>query len=386
MKLLWLASWFPNRTDLSAGDFIDRQAAAVAAMVDQLEVFHAVRDDKLNPGCSEMETRICDGYRVWIMYYRPPEWPGALAKLAAAWQYFRAFEKMWQACYGKSERPDLMHVHVAMRAGLVARRWKRKWKIPYLITEHWTGYYAHSEPSLHRSPRWYQQQTQRVLQEAACLLPVSIDLGAQLRQWVNEVPIQVVPNVVDTRFFNVSGSNPPEPARFVHFSYLTPQKNPTGIVQALVQLRDRGHEFRFDFFGAESAELNGLIASVGLSDFVQVHPAIPYARVAEEMQRSTALVMFSEFENQPCVILEALCCGLPVISSRVGGVHEIIDASNGLLVPSRDVEALAEAMHKLLTQRSTYSSMDIAARASAAYSYSVVASQLLSIYQSMLTR
>ena len=56
----------------------------------------------------------------------------------------------------------------------------------------------------------------------------------------------------------------------------------------------------------------------------------------------------------PVVIIEALACGLPVVSTNVGGISEIINESNGMLVPPRNAEKLADAMQKMLSKYHDY--------------------------------
>ena len=66
------------------------------------------------------------------------------------------------------------------------------------------------------------------------------------------------------------------------------------------------------------------------------------------------LVLSSNYENMPVVILEAFACGLPVVSTNVGGIAEMVNESNGILVPPRDPEKLADAMQKMLQSYQDY--------------------------------
>src|SRR6266700_2143529 len=59
---------------------------------------------------------------------------------------------------------------------------------------------------------------------------------------------------------------------------------------------------------------------------------IQYGQVAVELRKSSSLVMFSFYENMPCAILEALCRGIPVIATMVGGIPETIRKENGILI------------------------------------------------------
>ena len=98
------------------------------------------------------------------------------------------------------------------------------------------------------------------------------------------------------------------------------------------------------------------------------------------MQQSDAFLLFSRFENQPCVVLESLCCGLPVISTKVGGIGELIDESNGILIESGDVNGLVWAMQRMMDDHSKYERATIAAKASAAFNYQAVGKRIADLY------
>src|SRR5690606_19604615 len=68
---------------------------------------------------------------------------------------------------------------------------------------------------------------------------------------------------------------------------------------------------------------------------------LPYHEVANQMKNAQCLVLFSNYENAPCVISEAHCTGIPVIATHVGGIPDMVNSENGLLIPPADVNALA---------------------------------------------
>ena len=103
------------------------------------------------------------------------------------------------------------------------------------------------------------------------------------------------------------------------------------------------------------------------------------------MQRSSALLLFSRFENLPCVILEALCCGLPVISSHVGGVAEIIDESNGIFVESENIEQLTNAMQLIIDNYKNYDRVCIAKKAMQLFNYEAIGNQYCTVYTNILS-
>jgi len=137
--------------------------------------------------------------------------------------------------------------------------------------------------------------------------------------------------------------------------------------------------------GSDDKELMRIAGEMNLlNSTVCIKPAIDYAGVANEMKQSSALLLFSRFENLPCVILEALCCGLPVISSRVGGIEEVIDETNGILVENENVPQLVDAMQQMMDQYAIYNKMAIAEKASGQFNYAAVGGQYFSIYQHVL--
>jgi glycosyltransferase involved in cell wall biosynthesis len=107
--------------------------------------------------------------------------------------------------------------------------------------------------------------------------------------------------------------------------------------------------------GRELANLQARIASHGLHDQCELLGAVDHDAVWDLMCRASVLVLpcrIAEDGNRdalPTVILEAMAMGVPVISTPVGGIEEmLVDGSSGLLVPQGDPIALAEALSRLL--------------------------------------
>ncbi|MBK6993268.1 MAG: glycosyltransferase [Chitinophagaceae bacterium] len=111
---------------------------------------------------------------------------------------------------------------------------------------------------------------------------------------------------------------------------------------------------------------------------------IPYTQVAAEMQKADCLLLFSNIENSPCVIGEALCCGLPVITTNVGGIPELTSESNSLLIESKDEDALTQAMHEMVGGINNYNRKKIAENAISKFSYSVIGKQINTMYEEII--
>jgi glycosyltransferase involved in cell wall biosynthesis len=101
--------------------------------------------------------------------------------------------------------------------------------------------------------------------------------------------------------------------------------------------------------GPERGSLERLTEELGLGDRVAFEGARPRDDVLRTLAGARAAVLSSEWENLPHAAVEALSVGTPVVSTAVGGVPEVVhDGENGLLVPAGDVDALADAMRRVL--------------------------------------
>ena len=77
---------------------------------------------------------------------------------------------------------------------------------------------------------------------------------------------------------------------------------------------------------------------------------ITLREVSDKMRESNGFILFSDYENFPCVLLESLSTGTPVIATKVGGIPEIINEKNGILI-SKNENELYEAMKNVLQKK-----------------------------------
>ncbi|MBL0146736.1 MAG: glycosyltransferase [Chitinophagaceae bacterium] len=97
--------------------------------------------------------------------------------------------------------PKLAHVHVAFKAGILALWTKKRWKTPYIISEHSTIYLEESDNSLIDTSIFFRKTTSRVLKNASRLTVVSTYLGKAIQKHYPFVNYITIPNVVDTAIF-----------------------------------------------------------------------------------------------------------------------------------------------------------------------------------------
>jgi glycosyltransferase involved in cell wall biosynthesis len=380
-KILWLCSWYPNKTDPFDGDFVQRHARA-AAMYNDIYVIRVAPDENaIATNSSLTETTKTGGLTEHIVYFKKTNSIAGRISAAIRWRaLYKAAIKQYINGNGK---PDLIHVHIPMKAGLLALWMKRKYNIPFIVTEHWTVYQPNAPVHFSKRSHLFRRLTRKIIDEAALLITVSKDLGEKIQDVVLKKTFQVVANVADTRLFYYRPHSR-EKFVFIHVSNMSPQKNISTIVAAFHSINKELADTELVIVGPPTEELGQAVKTTGLLNrSIHLTGEINYAAVAEQLQASSALVLASSVENQPCVIIEALCSGLPVISTAVGGIPEIINEENGLLVHS-SVTALTQAMKQMIGSYSKFSRAKIATEAAKQFSYEIVGSQLDKIYRSLV--
>jgi glycosyltransferase involved in cell wall biosynthesis len=101
--------------------------------------------------------------------------------------------------------------------------------------------------------------------------------------------------------------------------------------------------------GDRRGPLEAKTAELGLGSRVRFLGAVPRERIVELFRAADATVLSSSWENFPHTVVESLAAGTPVLATATGGVAEVVrDGENGLLVPSGDPEALAEAIRRYM--------------------------------------
>jgi len=144
--------------------------------------------------------------------------------------------------------------------------------------------------------------------------------------------------------------------RIVCIGTLHEVKGQAHLIEACAQLRDAGIDFtcRLVGRGPDEDALRGMIERLELQERVKLLGALPRDGVMEELHRADVLVAPSvtsargQREGIPVALMEAMSCALPVVSSRLSGIPELVDHErNGLLVTPGSSEELANALLRL---------------------------------------
>ncbi|MCC6287569.1 MAG: glycosyltransferase [Chitinophagaceae bacterium] len=384
MKILWLASWYPNKIIPLEGDFVQRHARAVSAFTPVTVIYVAQYGEGVPIKENKIEKVKTGNLTEIIIYFRFPTtgFP-LLNKIIYNWKYYAVYKKYIREYFSANGKPDVVHVHVPMKAGVIAQWIKRKWSIPYIVSEHSATYVVGAFDAFDKRSFYFRRAVSSVFKNAAIVTSVSGHDGNILKQKFNLDRVDVIHNVADTNYFFLK-PGVPKKFRFIHISVMNYQKNVEGILNACALLKDLQSNWEIEFIGRGlSPEISKIIDDLQLRNFIIVTGEINNAEVAQHMQNASALVLFSRYENFPCVIVEALCCGIPVIATNVGGIPEAVNDLNGKLVTSEHEEELAYAMHEMLTQYYKYNREKIASNAKDKYAYQEIGKQFFELYKEL---
>jgi colanic acid/amylovoran biosynthesis glycosyltransferase len=223
--------------------------------------------------------------------------------------------------------------------------------IPLIV--HFFGFDAYSRETLEGVGRRYPE----LFDVASAIVVVSRHMEEQLLR-LGAPGHKVFYNPCGADVTRFHGANPAQsPPRFVAIGRFVDKKAPFLTLLAFEQVLAAVPEARLTMVGDgylwEASQQ--LATALGIAGRVEFLGPRPHAELTSIMQEARAFVQHSvttsygDSEGTPVIVLEAAAMGLPVVSTRHGGIPDVvIDGESGLLVDEGDVEAMAECMIRLL--------------------------------------
>jgi glycosyltransferase involved in cell wall biosynthesis len=377
---LFVSSWYPNRTNPTLGNFVQKHAEA-SALKNKVIVLAIFPDPSIHTVEITEKTK---GNLTEIIVYFPKKVNGnlLLAKLQSIRYSKKAFRLACDLVLLKYGKPNIIHLNVIYPLGIWCIALKKKWSIPLVISEHSSGFH----PGVNAYSSLILKSCKRVLLSADHIMPVSQDLANRLLEYNAKVKCTIVPNVVNESIFHPSSSV--ESNKLVHISTaFEPAKNINGMLHAVNILALKKINFTFHIISDGDVKIQHELArELGLlNSKVFFYPTMTTQEVADFIRTCSALVLFSNFENFPCVIPEAFMSGIPVISTPVNGIPEYVNASNGIFIPVGDEGSLADAMLTIINEEIVFPPKDLQDYALDKFSYASVGDQFETIYRSLVS-
>lgn len=320
------------------GLFVQRHAEA-AALHNNISVVYVHPDDK-----QDIVDETINDVRTIRVYYKKSR-----SRLLSIIRYFKANKLALK----QLPKPDIIHVHVLTRLGLIALWQKIIHKTPYIITEHWSRYL----PGNDFNGFFRKKLTKAIVKHASAVTTVTDVLAKAMQSHgLHNEKYLIVPNVVNINNFKPLPHHNKIP-KIVHIScFENKSKNITGLVDALQILEDKHIDYQCVFIGdgIDFDEIKSYSKKLSQQENIRFTGVLEGQDLVDELASGDFLVLSSNYETQGVVVLEAYACGIPVVATNVGGIPEIVNESNGLLVPPQDPEKLADAMRTMLQTFQNY--------------------------------
>lgn len=277
-------------------------------------------------------------YRMSVPFVTRQPMPAAIVNFLTR----RLALKVYRKILKNKEKVDFMHAHFAFASGAAAVAIKKRYGIPYVITEHSSGIHMHDRNIVRASMECYYR--------ADKIITVSEVLKEAIKECGIDREVVVIPNVIDTKRFI------PGKARAIvkEFTFLTvarliPSKGIDILLQAFARMAEKNRNIRLEIVGTGSEQINLEIQvnKLGIKDIVEFKGKIPNSKMAQIYREADCFVLASHHETFGMVYAEAAACGLPLIGTKCGGPEDIICGQNGLLVENKDADALWQAMEQI---------------------------------------
>lgn len=419
MKVLFITAWYPSETDPFFGIFVKEHAKAASLLNDivvmyphlSMSLAHNKRykiTEEIEEGIKTIRVEYRKGILsfprsllVRVKYTNSVALPATPTKvynlfkrvtplkrlieiidrldsdLNYYWSVLVAFRKLKKSGW----KPDIVHAHV-FTAGVVAIILGKLYRIPVVITEHTANF------AMHDLTGDQLRKAKIAIGRADLVLPVTEAMKHDILAYGIKNDFLVVPNAVNTEIFLPLPSPAQEHRnkKLLLVAALRPEKGVPYLLQALNQLKAMRGDFSLDILGSgpEQAKYEHMMKELSLENIVSFHGSQNKQVVAEFMQNCDFYVLPSIVEQLPCVLIEAMACGKPVLATNVGGVSEIVNEKRGILIPSEDVDALKEAINFMLDNYASYSSESIVRYVRENFSYEALGEKFDKVYRDVL--
>ncbi len=361
MRVLVVSHLYPSESSPSRGIFVAEQVGALLRQGITVDVLSARYDD-----APPMPNADASGLRVRFIQL---PWrglvPSVLNVVSAATRLRGAIRNQLGA-----SRYDVVHAHYAMPDGVAAIRATRGLGLPVVITLHGSDVNVQLRRPVVGA---FLARALSAAERMVCVSPAMLDGVGRLKEGCT-----FIPNGYNARDISYEESAERDAILFV--GGLNPVKNPDVLIRAYAAEHARlGCDLLVAGDGPMMPTLRVLAEKLGVSGRVHLLGNVEHSSLRGLYARATIAVLPSSSEGMPVSALEALASGVPLVCTRVGALPALVkERENGLLIPTRDVDALADA---LLRAVGTSWDRGRIARDPALLTWDGVAEKLIALYE-----
>ncbi len=253
----------------------------------------------------------------------------------------------------KRYKPDVVLASWAFPDAVASATWCRILDLPLVVKVHGSDINVKANsPAQAKQIRWALSRAKSVICVSNALCNRLMDLGVESNR------IKLLYNGVDLDVFgpgnrreaNLSIGLEEHQKKILFVGNLEITKGCKELLLSSVDLLRSDNNVHLYYIGRGRAEkeLKHYAEKAGCSRNVHFRGEIKHAELTHWYNAVDLISLPSYNEGVPNVLLEAMACGLPVVATRVGGIPEVVSEGCGILVESKDTDALKVALHNAL--------------------------------------
>ena len=269
---------------------------------------------------------------------------------AMAWFIFSGF---WRSLVEIGRwKPDIIHVHFAVPAGVVGWQLSVFSGVPYVLTAHLGDVPGGVPEKTDKWFKWISPFIPPIWKKAKKVVAVS-EFTKKLALQHYPVDIQVIPNGVSTSHFDPGEIKVQDPPVIIFAGRIVPQKNPLQVIRSLAEIKDLAWKGIIIGDGSLKIPMEAEAVRLGIDDRVTFTGWLTPEQVHAWFQKSDILFMPSLSEGLPVVGVQALSMGLAFVAGKVGGFMDLVkEGVNGFLHLPSEEAMFSQSLRRLLEDTS----------------------------------
>lgn len=251
-------------------------------------------------------------------------------------------------------KPDVLHHHSLRANGWAAEFLAKVFQLPFVLTEHTP--FQEPRDLISYDPFQTPEASHRFVQQAEARIAVSKTAAQQLEHLFG-LPFEVIGNMVSRRFEAPLAATAPLPFRWVCMAVLNANKRHALLFEAFAQAFAGQPDVQLHLAGNGPLReaLEAQARQLGIAQQVVFHGMLSREHILALLDQAHAAVLASARETYGIALAEALCRGLPVVSTRSGGPEMFVEPGiNGELSATDSSTDLAAALHTVYSTHSRY--------------------------------
>jgi len=384
MKIFIIPSWYPYPSNPINGTFFKDHAESLAEAGHEVVVVAAevVSLKSFFRSQKDLKTRIYEekGVKTYqsLALNRHPKHPEAFYR-----QYTALLKHLLDKALQDEGRPDLIHVHSSLWAGAALADFDTG--IPMIISEHLKEFLIYKGFS-----DFQKKLIQHAYNKADAVIAPSSAVMKRIKQYFN-IPGQcgthIIGNMVDTEYFKPPENKfPTNRFTFLVVAMLRPEKRIDKIIETFIPIGNTQlAKIRIIGNGPEFKKLKETARNCSLTRQVEFVRDTGKDIVLKNLQHADVCMLYSKMETFGVSLVEALSCGVPVISGNIGGPNDFITKQNGILVPIDNPIALKDAMKEMIEHPEKYDPLKIREDIVRRYDKKVIVKKLETLYSCRLS-